>query len=370
MIKAYFRCTSTYYTQRRYILFVSYILFAMMLYDYSIILAPQLEKGYPSLSTFEKYFWAVSALVVFLVAKRFLLVGRHAPTSPIYIEATCYKNESLQSKCISEYPFSLMNWSVNGVLSVMGFVLSSQASWYMSETTSYALLMVSFVTLGDVFVYVAFASADWYALRIVQRIYPEYSFTNMLIAIIATLHLHAYFRRELELRLRCMLLLRLLASLTENHFARRIAMAGGKDQAIEERFLGVANSIRSKVFWLAFPKADTVFFFDNFIVGCLACIVNGTWDEFQIEDREVPRVSQWIWALTAARTFLMLALPFLALWGLQQTRFALDEPQREAALLAAIVWAFVSIFARMDPNFRGNITTLGEVAGVVRGDPR
>lgn len=153
--------------------------------------------------------------------------------------------------------------------------------------------------------------------------------------------------------------LRYAAKIIEGPMLRMLATAGGSggEAAVRKRLIAVADALRSKLTWLATPKADTREKLARILGEMLLAAATGNLDRLGSDEGEPAGLTRTrlLARLAANVRWVATALsPAMVLW------FAWDSVPSEAkapAVQLSAAWAIVNLVSLLGPSGRDNLST-------------
>ena len=115
--------------------------------------------------------------------------------------------------------------------------------------------------------------------------------------------------------------------------------------------------------WVLTPKIDSRIHFIGSIAETLIAAASGHWDAIEKADPKRVIVRQ-LWReriIQTLRVAVVSCIPLGALWGIQLSPLALQDPVKDYAAVGAIVWAVFTITAALDPSLRIRIDIFRDV---------
>jgi hypothetical protein len=132
---------------------------------------------------------------------------------------------------------------------------------------------------------------------------------------------------------------------------------------LRDRSWQIAAALRDLKKWISTPMWDTRARLIEELSRSLICAASGDWDGLSRSMPEKLTGSQVrIGLLMIARLLLAGALPALALWGLQSTRFRLQGEIYHYAVFGVSLWGLISLLSAFDPTFSTKASTIADMA--------
>lgn len=365
LVRAFVRATCCYFEKKRHAQVLLAIVFVSIIAFEVVFFSDYMNTLYKDFKGLKLLLVSFPVLLIHLATNYAFPFNLYAPMQPIYIEVTGNINHRNNSILIVGYPSSFLLYRSRVLALIAFYIFLSQLLADYSPLLSFMCILLASAASGTWFSGMFFILSDMYAMWRTQNIFPEYVLTNIQMAQLVLIGRYHSFRRELDVRLRLILMTRKAASIIERSLMLRLSAANGGTSVLALVLNGVGASLREEGFKLVMPKPDTFLDFQNYIASTVPIIITGQWHS--LKQAEAPKYREhsfhnWF---AFSRRITVTILPFAFLLILQNTSLALDAPQQSLATLVATFWFFISLLVSFDPQYRDKLSAMEAVAATL-----